>query len=152
MPVFHRSEELKSFLTLQYSLAETMATQSSSTNATPALFNQFQGPPQRAYSCDMNIQQIDQVNMLPSENDAEIDSISNDPASSSKKRSGDALSYPRKRATIAVMPSCRGLYMKSPNGYSANYAGGESRVAMGQDRGASSATNYALNASIENRA
>ena len=79
-----------------------MATQPSSSNATPALFNQFQGPPQRVYSGDMSLQQTDQMNMIPIENDPDVDSTSNDPSSSSRKRSGDTLAYPRKRATIAV--------------------------------------------------
>lgn len=129
----------------------TMAAQSSSSNATPALFNQFQGPPQRAYSGDMNLQQTDRLGMITSENDAEADDTSNDLASSSRKRSSGALGYPRKRATIAVLVPLREIPSGTLTLDSANFAGGESRAAMAQDQGASCAPNYALNASIENR-
>lgn len=128
-----------------------MATQSSSSNAIPALFNQFQGPPQRAYSGDMILQHTDRLNIITSDNDAEADDTSTGPNSSSRKRSNDAHAYPRKRATIAVSCSFWRLFgiLKFD---SANFAGGENRVAMAQDQGANCAPNYVLNVSIENRA
>lgn len=79
-----------------------MAIQSSSRDAMPALFNQFPGPPQSLYSSEMSLPHHDQMNMIPAEDDVDIDNTSNDLSSSSRKRSGDALAYPRKRATIAV--------------------------------------------------
>jgi hypothetical protein len=99
----------------------------------------------------MNLPQTDRLSMITSENDAEADDTSNDLASSSRKRSSDALGYPRKRATIAVLVPLREIPSGTLTLDSANFAGGESRAAMAQDQGASCAPNYALNASIENR-
>lgn len=99
----------------------------------------------------MNLQQIDRLSVITGENDAEADDTSNDLASSSKKRSSDALGYPRKRATIAVLVPLRKISSRTLTSDSANFAGGASRAAMAQDQGASCAPIYALNASIENR-
>ena len=82
-----------------------MATQPSASTTAPALFTQFQGAPQTAYSGNLSLQQSNQTNLPVVEDDADLDTISNDPSSSARKRSGDTLAYPRKRATIAVISS-----------------------------------------------
>ena len=128
-----------------------MATQPPSRTATPALFHQFQGPLQRAFSGDPCLQQSNPMNMMTIENDADVDIASNDPSSSSRKRSGDALAYPRKRATIAVISSARTISYSYTDDHSANSVAGESHDATVQDQGASYALNYASNVSTENR-
>ena len=82
---------------------EPMTTPPSSINATPALFNQFQGPPQGAYSSEMGIRQNDQSDIMSNDNETDVNSQSNNPVLTSRKRSTDMLGYPRKRATIAVI-------------------------------------------------